>query len=62
MKIATHLSANAPRARFIFLTGKQHGCSEQAYITNGHESSCQQSCKTTVSEDTHANEGRQKRT
>ena len=58
MKIAIHLSAYALCARFIFLNGKNM---DQAYIANSHVFSCRQSCKTTESEDAHANEGRQKR-
>ena len=64
-KIGTHSSASvsayAPRARFVSLTRKKHGCPERAFITNGHASSRRQSRKTTESEDAHASEGRQKK-
>ena len=61
-KIGTHPRAYAPHARSVSLTRKKHGYPDRAFIANGHTSSRRQSCKTTKSEDTHANEGRQKRT
>ena len=65
-KINTHPSANisayAPCARSVSLTRKKHGCPERAFIANGHIFSRRQSHKTTESENTHANESRQKRT
>ena len=46
--------------KIYFFDWKKHCCPERAYIANVF--SCRQSCKTTESEDAHANEGRQKRT
>ena len=62
-KSGTHPSANvsayALHGRSISLTRKKkHGCSEQAFIANGHTSSRRKSRKTMGSEDVHANEGR----
>ena len=65
-KIGTHTGANInaypPRARSISLTRKSIAALSEPFIANSHASSYRQSHNTLENEDTHANEGRQKKT
>ena len=57
-----HTSAYAPRARSVSLTRKNMAALSELFIVNGHTFLCQQSHKTTESEDVYANEDMLKRT